>query len=192
MNTPGTVGPANPGKGSPPPEPDSRTDRLWRRVLWLLPTGLYVIGSSAGGRRNMMTANLLVQLSTEPRVVGVSVERAALTHELVSASGAFSVSILDREDRAIVRKFVKPVSEWTGGTEEPGAELKGFPVNAKVTGAPILDRAVAYLDCRVVGTMEFASHIFFAGEVVEAGFQGSGSEESAVLRMEDTRMKYGG
>ena len=38
-------------------------DRLRRRVLWSLPTGLFVIGSRAEGRRNLMTATCITQLA---------------------------------------------------------------------------------------------------------------------------------
>jgi flavin reductase (DIM6/NTAB) family NADH-FMN oxidoreductase RutF len=41
-------------------------DRVRRRVLWRMPTGLYLIGSLAGGERNLMTANLVGQLCVDP------------------------------------------------------------------------------------------------------------------------------
>jgi len=45
----------------------------------------------------------------DPKWIGIGVERAALTHELIEASGVFQ-SVRDRSrDRAIVRKFTKPV-----------------------------------------------------------------------------------
>ena len=59
-------------------------DKLRRRVLWKMPSGLYVLGSRAGERRNGMTMNWVTQLSFDPKLVGVSVEREAFTHELVS------------------------------------------------------------------------------------------------------------
>src|SRR5579871_4368123 len=97
------------------PVPEGRDpeeyDRRRRRVLWSLPTGLYVLGSAAAGRRNLMTLNWAMQVATDPKLVAVSVEAAAVTHGLVEAGEAFALSILGREDRAIVRKFVKPVDD---------------------------------------------------------------------------------
>ena len=91
---------------------------------------------------------------------------------------------LDREDRAIVRKFTKPV-------EVEGATANGFAFKpSPVTGTPVLDQAVAYVDCRVWQAVECGTSTFFIGEVVDAGFQRA--EETDVLRMEDTRMNYGG
>src|SRR5689334_14664569 len=92
-------------------------DKLRRRVLWKFPSGLYVIGSRAGDRRNLMTANWVSQVSAEPKLVAVSVEKDAVTHELVTSGGAFAVNVIDREDRTIIRKFTKPVElDEAGGT----------------------------------------------------------------------------
>ena len=57
-------------------------------------------------------------------------------------------------------------------------------------GAPILDQAVAYLDCEVRESVVVGEHTLFLGEIVDAGFQKP--EDTPVLRMEDTRMNYGG
>ncbi len=160
-------------------------DKLRRRVLWTMPSGLYVVGSRRDDRRNLMTLNWATQVSFDPKLVGISVEKTAVTHELISASGVFSLCTVDREDRAIVRKFTKPVEvDLAAGT------LNGFPFHDGRTGAPILDQAAAWLDCEVRQSVDCGDHIFFVGEVVDCGFQKA--EDSPVLRMEDTRMNYGG
>ncbi len=160
-------------------------DKLRRRVLWTMPSGLYVVGSRAGDRRNGMTLNWAAQLSFNPKLVGVAIENEAVTRGLIAEGGAFSLCIIDREDRAIVRKFTKPVE-----VDEGGSTLNGFPFHDGVTGVPILDQAVAYVECRVQDTIAAGDHTLFVGEVVDAAFQKP--EETPVLRMEDTRMNYGG
>ena len=49
---------------------------------------------------------------------------------------------------------------------------------------------VAFLDCSVTDRLDFGNHTFFVGEVIDCGFQAD--EDTPVLRMEDTRMNYGG
>ena len=156
-------------------------DKLRRRVLWKFPSGLYVIGSRSadGAEQNLMTANLVGQVSFEPKLISVAIEEEAVTHRLVADGGAFTVNVLDREDRAIVRKFTKPVDVGEYGSHP-----------SKVTGCPVLDQAVAYVDCRLWKTVEVGTSTLFIGEVVDAGFQRD--EATEVLRMEDTRMNYGG
>ena len=120
-----------------------------------MPTGLYVIGSRAPAagpdqavERNLMTANLVVQVATEPKLVAVAVDAAAVTGRLVEAGGCFSVSILDRQDRAVVRRFVKPVTDVTVGPDGRATAMAGEAVVEAVTGAPILGRAAALVGLR--------------------------------------------
>ena len=180
----GPIGPYPPGVETD--EQRDEYDRLRRRVLWKMPYGLYVLGSTdKGQRRNGMTVNWVTQVSFDPKWIGVSVEQTALTHELIEAGGCFSLSIIDLEDRAIVRKFTKPVDVDLGAQT-----LNGFPYVEKVSGAPILSQAVAYIDCELRERMTAGHHTFFVGEVVDSGF--FKDEALPVLRMEDTRMNYGG
>lgn len=187
MAEPGGTGPIGPYP--PDVETDEQReeyDKLRRRVLWTMPSGLYVIGSTdKGERRNGMTANWVTQMSFEPKLLGVGVEKSAFTHELIEAGGCFSVSLVDREDRAIVRKFTKPVD-----VDLEAKTLNGFPYTERVTGAPVLTQSVAFLDCVVRQPVEAGNHTFFVGEIVEAGFLKY--EDTPVLRMEDTRLNYGG
>lgn len=175
------------GAGDPQ---DGLDGRLRRRVLWALPTGLYVVGSRAGDRRNLMTANLVVQVATEPKLVAVAVDAGAVTAELVAQGGAFAVSILAREDRAVVRRFVKPVADVEVDAAGRAVAMAGERVTEVVTGAPVLSRAVAWLDCEVRHRLPLGSHDLCIGEVVAVG--GPEGEMPPVLRMEDTRMSYGG
>jgi flavin reductase (DIM6/NTAB) family NADH-FMN oxidoreductase RutF len=179
----GPIGPYPPGVETD--EEREEYDRLRRRVLWSLPYGLYVVGSRAGERRNGMTVNWVTQVSFEPKLVGIGVEHGALTHELISEGGVFALCTVAREDRAIVRKFTKPVE-----VDLDAMTLNGFGFREGVTGAPILLGSPAYLDCEVRQAVEVGNHTFFIGEVVDAAFQGD--EDTEVLRMEDTRMNYGG
>jgi len=175
----GIVGPVPEGR-----DPEEY-DKLRRRVLWTMPSGLYVVGSRARDRRNAMTLNLAAQVSFDPKHLAISVVKDALTHQLVSEGGVFSLCIVDREDRAIVRKFTKPVE-----VDVQARTLNGFPFHDGATGAPVLDQAVAWLECAVRQAVDVGDHTLFIGEIVDAGFQKP--EDTPVLRMEDTRMNYGG
>ena len=180
------MGPFPPGFESD--EDQDAYDKRRRRLLWTLPYGLYVIGSRSadGARRNAMTANWVMQVSFDPKLVALSVEKTAFTHELISDRRAFSVCTVDREDRAIVRKFTKPAE-----ADDTAKTLNGIAFHdAAVTGVPVLDQAVAYVECALRHTLDCGGHTLFVGEVVDAVFHAS--EDTPVLRMEDTRMSYGG
>jgi flavin reductase (DIM6/NTAB) family NADH-FMN oxidoreductase RutF len=172
-------------------------DRLRRRVLWSMPSGLYVLGSRAGIRRNLMTVSWVTQVAHVPKLVGVGVERVARTHELIVEAGVFALSLLSRDDRALVRRFVKPVEDVDVNDQTGLGTMNGVPVRRASTGAPILDVAVAWLDCEVRHSLALGSHTWFVGEVIDVGAREPGTrddvtDDSGILRMEDTRMNYGG
>jgi flavin reductase (DIM6/NTAB) family NADH-FMN oxidoreductase RutF len=173
-------------------ERSSPEDRLRRRVLWKMPSGLYLLGSRAGSRTNLMTLSWAMQVATAPKLVAVSVETAALTHELIAEGGVFAISILRRDDRAVVRKFVKPVGPSDMDLDESGTgAMRGVEVRSYLTGAPVAAGAAGFVDCTLVSSIPLGSHSLFVGEVVDFGFP-EGDEDSPVLRTEDTRMNYGG
>jgi flavin reductase (DIM6/NTAB) family NADH-FMN oxidoreductase RutF len=168
--------------------PDDDLDRHRRRVLWALPTGLYLIGSRHGDEVNLMTANLVVQVCIEPKLVGVALEHDSVTSRLVSAGGGFSVSLLARADRDVVRRFVKPVTDVARAPDGAVLALSGQPVTEVGPNRhPVLASAAGSLDCRLTTAVPLGSHTLCIGEVTEVA-----GEPSEVLRMEDTRMHYGG
>ena len=181
----GVVGPF-PERVGDEPEDREEYDRLRRRVLWAMPSGLYVVGSSdLQGTSNLMTLNWATQVAFDPKLVGIAVDQHALTHRLIEAGECFTVCFVAREDRAIVRRFTRPVE-----VDPSTGELNGFAVHVATTGAPVLSTAAAFLDCRVRQVVPTGDHTFFVGEVVDVGFLSD--EGTEVLRMEDTRMNYGG
>lgn len=175
-------------------------DRLRRRVLWSLTTGIYVLGSrSADGRRNLMTVSLVTQASTDPKTVAAAIEHGSVTGALVADGGVFALTLLDRADKALVRKFVKPVTDDDVDDAVGTGTMNGQAVELAASGAPVLASAAAWIDCRVVQRLELGSHDLVVGEVTACGagspLHPAGGEEAPVfeaLRMEDTRMNYGG
>jgi flavin reductase (DIM6/NTAB) family NADH-FMN oxidoreductase RutF len=153
-------------------------------VTWSIPNALCLIGSRHGEEWNGMTQSWVTQVSMEPVLIAVSIDRKAVTNRLVRDGRAFSVNLWDREDTRVFRKFSKPA-------ERDGQALNGRPVRNGLTGVPIFDEAVAWLECRVAQVVEAGTHDLFLGEVVDAGFR-EGGEDVPVARIEDTRMKYGG
>lgn len=213
MTPPGASGPDTSGAGGPAtggpatggpvtgPVPAGRDavvyDRMRRRLLWSLPTGLYVLGSRSGEDRNLMTISWVTQVATRPKLVAVSVEAGAVTRRLVEESGRFAVTLLPRAERALVRRFVKPVESVEVDDADIGT-MHGEAVVAAPSGVPVLRAAAGWLDCAVREQLALGSHVVFVGEVSDCGFGYPGDPDAPdgppeeLLRMEDTRMSYGG
>lgn len=153
-------------------------------VTWSIPNALCLVGSRHGDEWNGMTQSWVTQVSMEPVLIAISVDCKAVTNRLIREGGSFSVNLWDRDDTKIFRTFSKPA-------ERDGNTLNGRPVREGVTGVPIFEEAVAWLECTVTSTIDVGTHDLFLGEVVGAGFA-EGGREALVASMADTRMKYGG
>ena len=160
------------------------SDETINKVLWSIPNVLCLIGSRSGGEWNAMTASWVTQVAMDPILVAVGVEQGSLTRRLISEGGSFSVNLWDRSDTRTFVKFSKPATKVD-------MNLNERPIREGMTGVPIFEEAVAYVECSVWQAVECGSHTLFIGEVTDCGFQNDG-ESVPVARMEDTRMKYGG
>ena len=157
-------------------------DELVNKVTWKIPNALALVGSRSGDEWNAMTTSWISQLSMDPVLVGVSVDNTAVTHRLISAGGSFSVNLWSADDTRVFVKFSKPATFAEMALNERS-------VKAGVTGAPVFDEAIAYVDCEVRQSHDLGTHTLFIGEVVDAGIR---NDEARVASMSDTRMKYGG
>jgi flavin reductase (DIM6/NTAB) family NADH-FMN oxidoreductase RutF len=157
-------------------------EELLNRVTWKIPNALALVGSRSGDERNGMTTSWITQLSMEPVLIGVGVDRRAVTHRLISDGGAFTVNLWDSADTRVFVRFSKPAAD-------DGTTLNGRPVRAATTGAPVFEEAIAWLDCEVRHRLDLGSHTLFVGEVVDAAIR---DDEARAAAMSDTRMKYGG
>lgn len=152
------------------------------RVTWMIPNALALIGSRSGDEWNGMTASWITQLSMEPVIIGVGVDNSAVTHRLVSAGGSFSVNLWPPDDTRVFVKFSKPAVK-------EGMALNGRPIREGITGAPVFEEALAWMECRVRRAVDFGTHTLFAGELAAAG---AVEDAGRAAWMGDTRMKYGG
>ena len=132
------------------------------------PTGVAVATVAVGEQRLGLTIGSLVSLSLEPPLVGMSVGHQSSAHELVREAEAFAVSILSEDQVGLAQHFARgtpPIVMWTGVETREG-----------VTGAPLLEGALAWLEARKWAEHEAGDHTFFIGEVVatELGRSGQG------------------
>jgi flavin reductase (DIM6/NTAB) family NADH-FMN oxidoreductase RutF len=82
-------------------------DELLNRVTWKIPNALVLVGSRSGDERNAMTTSWVTQVSMAPVLIGVGIDNDAVTHRLISASGAFSVKPLGCRRHADLRQVLQ-------------------------------------------------------------------------------------
>ncbi len=158
-------------------------DEAVNQVTWKIPNALALVGSRSGDEWNAMTTSWITQVSMDPVLVGIGVENKALTHRLITESGCYTINLWSPDDTKPFVKFSKPAVK-------EGMTLNGRPIRESKTGAPIFEEALAWMDLEVRHAIDFGTHTFFVGEIVDCALVDRESERAAA--MSDTRMKYGG
>ena len=129
--------------------------------LFKLSYGMCILSSKKNGRFNACIVNTVFQLTPEPPMVAVSVNRECLTHEYITDSKVFTVSILSQQaPKSFIGRF----------GFRSGRDIDKFEqVNHKMgqTGAPIiLDNTVAFLEAEVTRSINIVSHTLFIAKIV--------------------------
>jgi flavin reductase len=143
-----------------------------RAVLGRFATGVTVV-AAGGDEPRGMTANSFTSVSIEPPLVLVCVNRNASIHRAVLESGSFAVSVLSARQEHVARYFADH-SRPRGDAEFGAVDWSPAPR----TGAPVLDGALAWLDCALAACYDGGDHVIFLGSVLASG---SGSAHDALL-----------
>lgn len=154
-------------------------DEARREVLKLLSYGLYTVTVQGRERANAFTANWVTQVSFAPPMVAVAVENDSLSIELLRETGVFAVNVLDAEQRPLASFLARP-------SRNAANKLSGVAFRPGETGCPILEEALGYLECRMVGTLPAGDHTLVVGEVMEAGLQ----RREAPLTLAEAGLRY--
>ena len=130
--------------------------------LYKISYGVYVVTSGKKGRCNGQIANTVVQISSQPAMVAVSINKQNYTHELIKQSGVFAVSVLSKDT---------PLSFIGNFGFKCGRDFNKFEgIDYKVgeTGTQIvLNHAAAYFESKVVNEIDAKTHTIFMGEIVD-------------------------
>jgi flavin reductase (DIM6/NTAB) family NADH-FMN oxidoreductase RutF len=160
-----------------------------KTALRMIPYGLYVLTAESPSGTAAATVNWVTQTSFAPPLVAVGIKADSAAHAIVKEAGAFALNVLGKGQQALAYTFFKPA-------ERQGQTLSGEPFRAGRTGAPILASTPAFVECRVVASVEKGDHSLFVAEVVEAGVASppAGRADEATLWLKDLGDKvfYGG
>ncbi|MDR9459945.1 MAG: flavin reductase family protein [Dehalococcoidia bacterium] len=133
------------------------------KALHVISYGLYVIGSRKGEKINAQIGNTVVQVSSEPPIISVCINKGNLTHEYIEDSGVFTASILAQDT---------PLNLIGRFGFKSGRDIDKFDgINYKLgeTQAPIvLDNTLAYLEAKVINSVDVGTHTIFIGDLVGA------------------------
>lgn len=152
------------------------TDEHVQRVMHEMPYGLYIVGSKeADGKVNGMMADWVMQVSFEPRLVAVSFENNSHTLGNLRERPHFTVNLLaqDVESMELARAFAQPFS-GAKVSGRKGAEatkvhykLDGLAYRLTGHGCPVLETAMAWMECEAEQFLAIGDHTLAVGSVLD-------------------------
>jgi flavin reductase len=132
----------------------------FRRALAHWSTGVTIVGTLLpDGTPAGMTATAFASVSLDPPLVLVCLEHTSDSHAALRSAGVFAISMLPAGTESIARRFA---DDATGKFDE----VAWHPAES---GAPLLDEALAWVDCRVHDEYEAGDHTIFVGAVLGCG-----------------------
>ena len=142
------------------------------QALFQVTHGLYILTARSDHRINGQCLDALMQVTNAPPRMAIGVGKKSLTHEMITESGRFAVSVLDRESEAsgdVIRRF-----GFQSGRDAD--KFDGFPHETTEHGIPYLPNAVAIYECTVIPemTVDLGTHSLFVASVDRAGTRDGG------------------
>jgi flavin reductase (DIM6/NTAB) family NADH-FMN oxidoreductase RutF len=128
-------------------------------------TGVTIVAATHNGERHGMTVSSFTSISLDPALITISLQAPSRTYELVKASGAFGLTILSADQQSLSDLFA-------GRTADTIDRFDDLETETLITGSPLIQGGLAWLDCRLVYEYDAGMNALFIGEVVAA--QGSG------------------
>lgn len=142
--------------------PMSDRTAIIRDALRQIPCGLFVMTSAFEASRYGLLARWVQPCSDEPPMVMVSIPIGTPIESIIRDARTFALCQIGDQDRLLRRRFVSLPDR----DEDPFVTL---PHRIGVTGSPVLDRAVAWLECELVRHVDLeADHRLFVGLVLSA------------------------
>ena len=131
----------------------------YRSLIGQFATGVTVVTTNVDGRLHGMTANAVCSLSLEPLQLLVCVDRESNCHEQMQRAEAFGLSILAFDQEEISNTFARTTAPVTGS-------LLGVAFRQGSLGEPLIENALAHLECRIAERIDGGDHIIVIGDVV--------------------------
>lgn len=139
--------------------------KLQRQVFGQFATGVTVVTTGTGADRTGLTANAVCSLSLNPPLVLVSIDLRSTTRDEIRRNNSFALSILSDQQREASQRFATPGPK----------DFSGLGWQTAETGAPILEGALAWVDCRLHSVLPGGDHEIFVGEIVAGGVSEGGN-----------------
>ncbi|MDZ4721065.1 MAG: flavin reductase family protein [Roseiflexaceae bacterium] len=132
-------------------------DARFRQVLGRFASGVTVVTTEFEGQFYGMTVSSFSSLSLDPPLILFCVDNQLTTHAALLGAGKFVVNVLEQSQEHLSRRFAKRDIE----------KFQGVAYQSGALDLPVLDGALAVIECRLYSTAPGGDHTIFIGEVLE-------------------------
>jgi flavin reductase (DIM6/NTAB) family NADH-FMN oxidoreductase RutF len=163
-----------------------------------MPYGLYIIGSKETGdpssgsgqaQVNGMMADWVMQVSFNPRLVGVAFENDSHTLGNIREHNVFTVNLLsaDPAGMELARPFAQPYSgakvkgRKADEAEKVHYKLDGLAYRTTERGCPVLNEALGWLECEAEQLIALGDHTLVVGRVLDGGVEREGEALTSIF-----------
>ncbi len=137
------------------------------RALGMIPSGIFIVTTAHEGVRSAYVGSWIQQAAFDPPAITIAMNKHRPLLTLLAPGRGLAVNILGRRQAALYARFERGFSL----DEDPFA---AEAVTTSVTGAPLLQEAFAYLDCRVRTMVDAGDHMVILAEVLAGAVQQPG------------------
>jgi len=132
-------------------------------ALFKISYGLYIVSSGDKEKASGFISNTVFQVTAEPAKFAACCNKNNFTADIIKQKGCFAVSILHKETSPdIFGRF-----GYKSGRNFD--KMAGLNIKYGETGVPIvLNDSIAWLECKVVDTIDVGTHLMFIGELMHA------------------------
>ena len=127
-------------------------------------TGVVLVTALDGDEPVGMACNSFTSVSLEPPLVLFCVAKSSSTWPRMQAAGKWAANFLDEDGEELCRLFAqKGADRFAHVAFTPGR-----------TGSPIVEDALAFVDCETVAEHDAGDHVIVVGSVLELGYASEG------------------
>jgi ferric-chelate reductase [NAD(P)H] len=139
------------------------------RMLRDMSYGLYVLTSHDKDYLNGQIVNSVTQVTYEPIRLAVTINKKNLTHQLISKSNVFAISVLNS---SVPKSFFQLFGFMSGRDVDKFSNIQH---KEGVTGCPVMvENALSVLEAMVFKSIDLGTHTVFIGNAVASEILGEG------------------
>jgi flavin reductase (DIM6/NTAB) family NADH-FMN oxidoreductase RutF len=134
----------------------AQNSQAWfRQVLGHFPTGVVIVTAMSGSEPAGLSVGSFTSVSLDPPLVAVLPAKTSTSWPKIAAASSFCINVLTSSQQDLCRRFA-----ISGGDK-----FAGVPWHSAPSGAPVLDGALAWIDCEHEQSVEAGDHLIVIGRV---------------------------